>query len=66
MRKYDNEVFDGATNKGGIIFSSSTTVKYWNENPVANEVVIKFTNVTTTFDIAAGFISTKLYKFRKK
>ena len=61
-------IYDEATDDhvGTINFNSGAQVRWWNENPVANEVVILFQNVTTSGDIAAGFIPLELYKFRIK
>lgn len=61
-------IYDEATNDhvGTINFNSGAQVRWWNENPVENEVVVLFENVTTSGDIASNFIPLELYKFRIK
>ena len=62
------KIYDEATDDevGDINFNSGAQVRWWNENPIANEVVVEFKNVITSGDIAANFIPLEVYKFRKK
>ena len=61
-------IYDEATDDhvGTINFNSGAQVRWYNEDPVANEVVVLFQNVTTSGDIASNFIPLELYKFRIK
>ena len=60
------KIFDVLTEAevGDVNLTSNSQVRWWNETPTANEVVIEMKNVSDSGDISAGTIPVKLYKFR--
>ena len=66
LKIFDEGTGDWDVEKGDITLTSASQVKYWNENPVANELVIEMKNVSAAGDIAAGSIPLELYRFRYK
>lgn len=61
-------VIDEATGNevGDIVVYSNSQIRYWNETPTANELVVEMKNVNPAGDIAAGFIPLELYQYFKK
>lgn len=61
-------VYDESTGDqvGSINISSGAQVRWYNEAPTANEVVIIFQNVTSSGDIASNVGVLELHKFRIK
>ena len=60
------KIFDVLTEAevGDVNLTSNSQVRWWNETPTANEVVVEMKNVSDSGDISAGTIPVKLYKFR--